>query len=297
MVQKNSLKKVVVIVGPTAVGKTSLSIKLAKKYGSDIINADQSQMHKMLNIGTAKITEEEMSGVKHHLIDFLEPTEQYSIKDFQTTARDIIDNMDCIPFIVGGSGLYVDALITDYDLTVSKRDFSLEKKYDSYSNQDLYNLLYSISSEAAIKTHPNNRNRVMRYLEIVEEKGSLVTKKNDAYYESLILFLNLDRDLLYDRINRRCDIMFNQGWVDEVKLLIDKGYDVSSIKDIGYKEIGQYLQNKITKAEAVEEIKKQTRHYAKRQITWFKNKMNCIEVINNENAFDKICELIDKFLN
>ena len=133
MVQKSSLKKVVVIVGPTGVGKTKISIKLAKKYNSEIINCDQSQMRKLLNIGTAKITKEEMDGVKHHLIDFLEPISEYSIKDFQDDARDIIDNMETIPFIVGGSGLYVDAVITDYDLTNEKRDSSLEQRLPSVS--------------------------------------------------------------------------------------------------------------------------------------------------------------------
>ena len=296
MVQESSLKKVVVIVGPTAVGKTNISIKLAKRFGSDIINADQSQMHKFLNIGTAKITEEEMDGVKHHLIDFLEPIETYSIKDFQTEARNIIDNMNSLPFIVGGSGLYVDALVTDYDLTASKRDFN-NNEYVSLTNQELYDLLYSLSPEAALKTHPNNRNRVERYLEIVKEKGSLDVKENRPYYDSLIIFLNMDRNLLYDRINRRCEIMFENGWIEEVESLMSKGIDVFKIKDIGYKEIAMFLNNEISKEEAIEEIKKQTRHYAKRQVTWFKNKMNCIEVNNDEFAFDTICDLVKKFIN
>ena len=146
MVQKSSLKKVVVIVGPTGVGKTKISIKLAKKYNSEIINCDQSQMRKLLNIGTAKIRKEEMDGVKHHLIDFLEPISEYSIKDFQDDARDIIDNMETIPFIVGGSGLYVDAVITDYDLTNEKRDSNLEEQYNSLILKSFnnYNMLNTI---------------------------------------------------------------------------------------------------------------------------------------------------------
>lgn len=296
MVQENSLKKVIVIVGPTAVGKTSISIKLAKKYHGEIINADQSQMHKELNIGTAKITKEEMDGVKHHLIDFLEPTEEYSIKDFQDSARKIIDNMDCLPFIVGGSGLYVDSLITDYDLTANKRDNNDEDKYKDLTNEELYDKLYQLNKEAALKTHPNNRKRVLRYLEVVLEKGTIAVKPNKPYYDALVIFLNKPREELYNNINTRCNLMIDSGWAKETKELMDKGINIDKIKEIGYKEIRDYLTDKITKEEAIEEIKKETRHYAKRQITWFKNKMNCVEVENNSEAFEKINSLIDDFL-
>lgn len=296
MVQKSSLKKVVVIVGPTGVGKTKISIKLAKKYNSEIINCDQSQMRKLLNIGTAKITKEEMDGVKHHLIDFLEPISEYSIKDFQDDARQLIDNMETIPFIVGGSGLYVDAVITDYDLTNEKRDSNLEEQFKSLSNEELYNKLYDLNQEAALKTHPNNRKRVLRYLEIVLEKGELVNKPNTPHYDALIIFLNRDREDLYNNINKRCEIMFNDGWVDEVKQLKQIGYDINQIKEIGYKEINNYLEGLLSYDEMLEKIKQDTRHYAKRQITWFKNKMNCVEINNDENAYYKIVKLIDEFI-
>lgn len=296
MVQKSSLKKVVVLVGPTGVGKTKISIKLAKKYNSEIINCDQSQMRKLLNIGTAKITKEEMGGVKHHLIDFLEPISEYSIKDFQDDARQLIDNMETIPFIVGGSGLYVDAVITDYDLTNEKRDSNLEEQYKSLSNEELYNKLYDLNQEAALKTHPNNRKRVLRYLEIVLEKGELVNKPNISHYDALIIFLNKDRDILYENINKRCEIMFNDGWIEEVKQLKQMGYDINQIKEIGYKEINNYLEGLLSYDEMLEKIKQDTRHYAKRQITWFKNKMNCVEINNDENAYNNIVNLIDKFV-
>lgn len=296
MVQKSSLKKVVVIVGPTGVGKTKISIKLAKKYNSEIINCDQSQMRKLLNIGTAKITKEEMDGVKHHLIDFLEPISEYSIKDFQDDARQLIDNMETIPFIVGGSGLYVDAVITDYDLTNEKRDSNLEEQFKSLSNEELYNKLYDLNQEAALKTHPNNRKRVLRYLEIVLEKGKLVNKPNISHYDALIIFLNKDRDILYENINKRCEIMFNDGWVEEVKQLKQMGYDINQIKEIGYKEINNYLEGLLSYDEMLEKIKQDTRHYAKRQITWFKNKMNCVEINNDENAYNNIVNLIDEFV-
>lgn len=295
MVQENSLKKVIVIVGPTAVGKTNLSVLLAKKYGGEIVNADQSQMHKLLNIGTAKINELEMGGVKHHFIDTLDPTEQYSIKDFQDQARNIIDNMNCLPFIVGGSGLYVDSLITNYDLSVKKRN-NYDTSYDNLSNEQLYDRLYSLNQDAALKTHPNNRKRVLRYLEIINEKGNLISNTNSPYYNSLIIFLNNNRDVLYDRINRRCDLMIENGWIDEVKFLIQNNIEVSLIKEIGYNDIYRYLNGELEIDEVVNKIKQDTRHYAKRQITWFKNKMNCIEIINDNNAFNKICTLIDEFI-
>lgn len=295
MVQKNSIKKVVAIVGATGVGKTSISIKIAKKYGFDIINCDQSQMRKHLNIGTAKIKKEEMSSVKHHLIDFLEPLKPYSIKDFQTDGRMIINNSDKICLIVGGSGLYIDALLSNYVLDSVKR--CDDEKYSSLTNDELYDLLYSMNQEAALKTHPNNRKRVLRYIEIIEDNKTIDNPNKDLIYDALIIFLNNDRDKLYDNINKRCDEMFNNGWIEEVKGLIDSGYDASLIKEIGYKEINDYIKNNNHDLELLkEEIKKQTRHYAKRQITWFKNKMQAIEIKNDSNAFNSICLLIDSFI-
>ena len=296
MVQENSLKKVIVIVGPTGVGKTKLSINIAKDFNLEVINADQSQMRKDLNIGTAKITNEEMQGVKHHLIDFLEPISEYSIKDFQDDARKIIDNSNSIPLIVGGSGLYVDALITDYDLSIEKRDEDVEDKYKDLSNEELYNKLYLLNEEAALKTHPNNRKRVLRYLEIVNEKGKLVDKPNVPYYESLIIFLNKPRETLYSNINKRCEIMFEDGWVDEVRKLKENNIDINLIKEIGYRDINNYLEGFIDYNHLIDKIKKDTRHYAKRQITWFKNKMNCIEVLNDENAYEKVHNLVENFI-
>lgn len=296
MVQENSLKKIIAIVGPTGVGKTKLSIEIAKKYNAEIINCDQSQMHKELNIGTAKISQNEMDGVKHHLIDFLDPICDYSIKDFQDSARNIIDNMECLPIIAGGSGLYLDAVINNYELVVSKRSDETEKLYKDYSNEELYNELSLLNNEVALKTHPNNRKRVLRYLEIVKEKGKLSTNNYIPYYNALIIFLNKDRQELYNNIEYRCDKMIDDGWILEVKYLIDKGYNIDLIKEIGYKDIKKYLYGLITIEELKDKIKKDTRHYAKRQITWFKNKMNCVEVNNDDFAYNKICNLIDEFL-
>ena len=205
--------------------------------------------------------------------------------------------MNVVPFIVGGSGLYIDAVITDYDLSNQKRDENIEDKYNELTNEELYNKLYNLNQEAALKTHPNNRKRVLRYLEIVSEKGELVSKPNLPYYDSLIIFLNKDREVLYDNINKRCDIMIEEGWIEEVKSLKEMGYDINLIKEIGYKEISDYLDNLISYDEMLEKIKQETRRYAKRQITWFKNKMNCIEVYNDEKAFEFVCDEIVNFLN
>mgnify|MGYP004560846111 FL=1 len=296
MVQKNSLKKIIVIVGPTGVGKTKLSIEIAKKYHGEIINADQSQMHKLLNIGTAKITPTEMQGVKHYFIDTIDAIDNYSIGDYQKEARQIIDNLDSLPIIVGGSGLYVDALITDYDLNVNKRDSSFEDKYKDYTNDELYKLLEKLNMDAANKTHPNNRKRVLRYLELVMENGTIEKKENVPYYDALIFFINQNREVLYNNINKRCEKMFLEGWIEEVKSLIKMGIDISLIKEIGYLDIYRYINNEITLEETKEKIKKETRHYAKRQITWFKNKMNCIELINDESINDKVYEYINNFI-
>ncbi len=297
MVQASSLKKVIVIVGPTGIGKTKISIQIAKKYNLEIINADQSQMRTKMNIGTAKITLDEMEGIKHHLIDFLDPITDYSIKDFQDDARNIINNMESIPLIVGGSGLYVDALITNYDLSIEKRDYSLEQKYKNMSNEELYQVLYNLNADAALRTHPNNRKRVLRYLQIIEKNGQLIETKNTPYYNALIIFLNQDRKILYERINNRCEKMFKSGWVNEVYELMNQGYNIDQIKEIGYKDIKEYIDSNISYNEMINKIKQDTRHYAKRQITWFKNKMNCIEVINDNFAFDTICKLIESFKN
>ena len=160
----------------------------------------------------------------------------------------------------------------------------------------MYNKLYLLNEEAALKTHPNNRKRVLRYLEIVNEKGKLVDKPNVPYYESLIIFLNKPRETLYSNINKRCEIMFEDGWVDEVRKLKENNIDINLIKEIGYRDINNYLEGFIDYNHLIDKIKKDTRHYAKRQITWFKNKMNCIEVLNDENAYEKVHNLVENFI-
>ncbi len=292
--------KIVVICGPTAVGKSSLSIKIAKKYDGEIINADASQFKKLLNIGTAKITNEEMQGIKHHLIDIIDVNDEFSINDFQKMGRDAISSIasrNKLPIIVGGSGLYIDALISDYELKANKSNHNLlNEEYKNYSNEELYELLKKLDEDLAAHTHMNNRNRVIRYIERAKEGSKFETNKPKLLYDCMLIFLNKERKLLYDDINRRTMEMINNKWIDECVDLRNKGINLSDIKEIGYKEIGMYLDNSITKEEMIELIQKETRHYAKRQITWFKNKTNAIMIDANNLNLDDLYVSINNFL-
>lgn len=294
------MMKVIVIAGATGVGKTELSIKLAKMFNGEIVNADASQFRRNLNIGTAKIKEEEKEGVNHHLFDILDETCNFSIRDYQTIARAKIDQIsknNKLPFIVGGSGLYIDALINDYDLSGPSNDYlESEKEYETYSNEELFALLKSIDEDFASHTHPNNRKRVIRYIQKAKEGLSFENEKPKKYYDALFLFLNRERDDLYDRINRRTIQMMEDGWIEEVKSLIDNRVDIDKIKEIGYKEIRNYLNNLISYDEMIDLIQKQTRHYAKRQITWFKNKSDSIIIDANNINYEFIYDLINEFL-
>ncbi len=285
------MKKVVIITGPTAVGKTDISIKLAKYYNAEIINADASQFRKHLNIGTAKITKEEMDGVKHHLIDIIEPTEDFSIKDFQEQGRSLINQIDR-PFVVGGSGLYINALIQDYNLEAKSRD---ESVFDDLSNDELHEMLASLDKVASEKIHKNNRRRVIRYIELIKEQGSVVVKEPVFIYDVLVITLSRDREVLYDRINKRFDKMIDDGFLDECISLKNQNIDLSKIKDIGYKEAGLYLNHQISFDEFKEMVKQNTRHLAKKQLTWFRNKLNCVLIDLDKISFEEILEIINNF--
>lgn len=267
------MNKVIVIVGPTAVGKTKISIELAKKYNCEIISGDSVAVYKELNIGSAKPTISEMQGIKHHLIDVLEPTEKYSVADFQAEARKIMDKNQ-LSLICGGTGLYVQGALFNYEFEASRRDLDFGKKYEHLSNDELYAILLkndpNIDKE---KLHPNNRKRVLRALEVLEENGKSIhsyNKRNEALYDFFIVYLSMPRELLYERINKRVDIMMNDGLLKEVKDLYDKGIYPHAI---GYQEFIAYFEGAVSLETAVEEVKKNTRHLAKRQETWFKNQM------------------------
>ena len=298
-------KKVIVITGPTAIGKTDISIEIAKKLNTEIINADSSQFRRGLNIGTAKIDLESIE-ITHHLIDIIKIDDKFSIKDFQELARTKINELHKnkkIPILVGGSGLYINSVIGDYELDEVTRDVEIEEEmYKDYNNLTLHNLLSELDFESSKKIHPNNRRRVLRAIQRAKDgvKISEAKSGNKLIYDCLIIQLTTPRENLYERINKRFSIMITDGWLDEVKKLKASGYDLANIKDIGYKELSLYLDGEISYEEANEEIKKKTRNYAKRQITWFNNKMDSIKVNvdyeNINNTVTEILDIINKFI-
>lgn len=283
----NNNYDVIAIVGPTAVGKTALSIELAKKLDGEIINGDSMQVYRDLNIGTAKITPEEMDGVPHHLLDILEPTDSFSVADYQQAVREKITEIQArgkMPIIVGGTGLYVQAVLYDFRFTEEKIDEGVREAYytalEQVGPEAMHARLAAVDPETAKTIHPNNTRRVIRALEMAEHSD--VKKSNDAQhqgekalYHHLIIGLNMDREKLYERINLRVDMMLEQGLVDEVRVLYDRDIrDVQAIRAIGYKELYDYFDGRETFEQAIENLKQNSRRYAKRQLTYFRNKMD-----------------------
>ncbi len=288
------MKKLIVILGPTAVGKTKISIEIAKHYGYEIINGDSVAIYKKLDIGSAKPTIDEMDGVKHYLIDIKEPNEAYSVYDFQKDARNIIDNSSNIKIISGGTGLYISSVIYNYEFEASERLYSDEEKYKDLSNEELYNLLLKKDPNIdKSKIHPNNRKRVIRAIEVITETNKSIhsyNKKNEAMYDYFIVYLNMERKMLYERINKRVDLMISSGLEKEVKDLYDLGIKPHAI---GYQEFIPYFEGIKSLDEAIEKIKLNTRHLAKRQETWFKNQMDThFYNVNLENIDQTIKEII-----
>ncbi len=297
------MQKVIVITGPTAVGKTKLSIEIAKRLNTDIINADAYQIYRRMNIGTAKPNKEEMKMVSHHLIDIIDPKETFSISDYQILVRALIDKMKTenkVPILVGGSGLYIDAVIKNYNFNEAKR---CDEKYNNYTNNELHQLLQNLDYDAAKKIHPNNRKRLVRAIELEQQpcfKDSRSLGK-DFYYNVLCIFLNDDRDTLYQRINNRVDQMIKDGLIEEVRQIGIENFSMTSRVAIGYKEVIEYLKGNITLDDAIELIKKNSRHYAKRQYTWFKNKTSSI-IVNIDlddfsHTIDEVEQIINNFLD
>ncbi len=276
--------KIIVLVGPTAVGKTYVSVELAKKLNTEILSADSMQIYKEMNIGTAKVTEDEKQGVKHHMIDIINPDETFSVSDFKSMAENIIDNIlldNKIPIIVGGSGLYVNSLIYNLDFGKAKSDTKIRDYYTSLYNEHgedfLYEMLKKIDPESAEKIHKNNVKRVIRALEVFEISGEKFSELNtdirkySEKYDCILIGLNMDRKILYDRINKRVDKMVSDGLIEEVESLVNKGYNKNlvSMQGIGYKEIIDYIEGKTNLEEAIDILKRNTRRFAKRQFTWF----------------------------
>lgn len=286
--------EVVAIVGPTASGKTALSIKFAKAFNGEIINGDSMQVYKGLDIGTAKITEEEMEGIPHHLLSFKEPTENFSVAEYQKLVRGKIREIQLkgkLPIIVGGTGLYIQSVLYDFHFTENSVPEDARKKYyeelEKIGPQAMHERLSKLDPETAKKIHPNNTRRVIRALEMIELQG--VSKSEEQHqrgnipvYRHLIIGIDMDRNVLYERINKRVDQMMEQGLLDEVRSLWEKGIrNVQSVQAIGYKEIYQYLDGEISLEEAVFQLKQNTRRYAKRQLTYFRNKMD-VKWIGND---------------
>ncbi|MEB7752820.1 tRNA (adenosine(37)-N6)-dimethylallyltransferase MiaA [Staphylococcus pseudoxylosus] len=282
----------IVLVGPTAVGKTEFSIELAKKVDGEIISGDSMQVYKQMDIGTAKITQDEMSGIPHHMIDILEPDENFSAYEFKNRAQRLIKEITArgrVPIIAGGTGLYIQSLIYNYDFedeTISEqKSLEIEAKLselDQLSNEALHQYLASFDEVSAQDIHPNNKKRVRRAIQYYLKTKKLLSSRKKVQqftenYDTLLLGIEMSRDILYQRINKRVDIMLERGLVSEVQQLVDNGYETSqSMQAIGYKEIVPVIKQELSLDEATEKLKQHSRNYAKRQMTWFKNKLDVL---------------------
>ena len=289
---------IIVITGPTGVGKTKLSIELAKLYNAEIINGDSVQIYKGLNIGSAKITEEEKEDIPHYLFDIKEVDEEYTLYDYQKDARICIEeiqkrNKNII--IVGGTGLYIKSAL--YDYTLSKEN-KLDNEYKDISTEELYNELINLDKDINIDKF--NRRRVVRALNYYKENNSSISLNkngNKLLYDTIFIGLTTDRETLYKRINDRVDTMINNGLLDEVKYFHDKKiYTKPLLSAIGYKEIYSYLDNKITYEEAIELIKRNSRRYAKRQYTFFNNQFNIKWFNVDFNNFNNTIKEVDNYI-
>ncbi|MDK8278215.1 tRNA (adenosine(37)-N6)-dimethylallyltransferase MiaA [Peptostreptococcus anaerobius] len=293
---------ILILTGPTAVGKTALSIELSKVLGGEIISADSMQIYRKMDIGSAKISQEEMDSVVHHMIDVVDPDEDFSVADFHDMASQIISDIHKrgkLAIVTGGTGLYLNSLVYDMDFGGTNSDPSIRKDLEEILNDKgkdyLYRLLQDLSPEAAKRIHPNNTKRVIRAIEVYKTGGDMGDFSNDLKYnpkfDAKIIVLNRDRSILYDRINQRVDMMFDMGLLDEVKGLHQMGYtsQMQSMKGIGYKEVLEYFDGKMTLEESIDILKQGTRRYAKRQITWFKRYENALWL-----DLDKVTELDDQ---
>lgn len=292
-------KPIVVLTGPTAVGKTELSIQLAKAIGGEIISADSMQVYKHMDVGSAKITPEEMDGVRHYLVDELEPFDEFHVVKFQEYAQKYLNEIYAhgkIPIIAGGTGFYIQALLNDIDFTEQESDSAYRKELEALSeehgNQYLHDRLKEVDPESAEAIHPNNRKRVIRALEFYQETGRKISEHNakeqmrTSPYNFAYFVLNDERSHLYKRIDARVDKMIEDGLEAEVRRLKEMGCtkDMVAMQGIGYKEMLSYLDGSYSLEEAVYIIKRETRHFAKRQITWFKRERDVIWL--NKNEFD-----------
>ncbi|OGC07333.1 tRNA (adenosine(37)-N6)-dimethylallyltransferase MiaA [candidate division WOR-1 bacterium RIFOXYD2_FULL_36_8] len=278
------LEKTIIILGPTATGKTKFSIKLAEESNGEIISADSMQVYRGMDIGTAKPPLEERKNIPHHLIDIINPDEEWTVSDFIASTKKIIPEIIVrgkTPLIVGGTGLYLWALINGFSFPIVSGNEKIRENLEKLTIEELYTKLNSVDKQSAEKIHQNDRKRIIRALEVYELTGSPITqmqkmKKSDTTETANIIGLNLSREQLYEKINRRADNMIKKGLIDEVEGLLAKGYskNLRSFQALGYKEVVEYLEGRWTKEEMIEELKKRTRNFARRQMTWFKRFKN-----------------------
>ena len=300
-------KPLIILTGPTAVGKTKASIGLAKALNGEIISADSMQVYKHMDIGSAKIRPEEMQGIKHYLIDELEPDEEFHVVRFQEMAKKALEEIyakNKIPIVVGGTGFYIQALLYDIDFTENEEDTEYRKELEQLAAEKgadvLHDMLREVDPESAEAIHANNVKRVIRALEFHKQTGRKISEHNEqeraksSPYDFCYFVLNDERERLYERINLRIDQMLDDGLVEEVMSLKDQGYtkEMVSMQGLGYKEVLDYLNGNCTLEEAIYILKRDTRHFAKRQLTWFRRERDVIWVSKNEHNYDE-----DKILN
>ena len=315
--KQNQKRPLIILAGPTAVGKTDLSIALAKRIHGQIISAESMQVYKGMDIGTAKITREEMQGVPHYLIDVLEPTEDFNVVTFQKMAKDAMEKIydaGDIPILVGGTGFYIQALLYDIDFEENDVDTSIREKYQKIAKEQgadyLHEQLKLVDPRAAEEIHAHNVKRVIRALEFYKQTGRRISEHNEEQrekaspYEYAYYVLNDDRQKLYERIDKRVDLMMESGLVDEVKNLKEHGCtrEMVSMQGLGYKEIFAYLEGEYSYEEAVYVMKRDTRHFAKRQLTWFKREPDVIwldrgQFEDTDSILDAMITRIDTIIN
>ena len=290
------MNKVIVITGPTAVGKTKLSIELAKRYNGEIINADAVQVYKGLDIGSAKVTEEEKEDIPHHLFDIKEVDEEYTIYHYQKDCRKLIKEVQGrgkTPILVGGTGLYIKAALYDYKLTEEKET----NTYDNLTDEELYNKLLEVDKDIVIDK--NNRRRLIRALNYYKENNKSINTNttNKLLYDAIFIGLTTDRRILYDKINTRVDIMIKDGLLNEVKAFYDKNVRTKPLLNaIGYREIYSYFDGNISLEEATDKIKQNSRHYAKRQYTFFNHQLPIVWFETNYNNFNNTVEEVVDYI-
>ena len=302
------MQKVIVIAGPTASGKTSLGVELAKKIDGEVISADSMQIYKDMTIGTAKPTPEETEGVPHYLIDFVSPDERYSVADFKRDAETKIEEIiqkGKVPIVVGGTGLYIDSLVygieyAEIEYNEEYRKELMDKAKTEDGLKELYEEACKIDAKAMEKVSCNDKKRIARVLEIYNATGKtkteleLKSREKGPKYDYIVFAIDWPREKLYERINLRVDIMIEQGLVDEVKSILNK-YEKfpTAMQGLGYKEVVEYLEGKISYEEMIEKIKLETRHFAKRQLTWFRKNKDIIW-INGEKGLENISFILEK---